>query len=145
MPEPLTGYIKAWRETYGYVWSPFYNLCNAFTSAQTQATAQNWNGLATAFGQMYNEMYDATYHFQYGSPNLRTTLHNTMNWIDQNWGGGGAITMDDIINCMLTATFDQLQKFVGLVDAYRVATWNAPFNADFYAALARGFSTWPQY
>lgn len=56
---------------------------------------------------------------------------------------GVDIDMDAIINAMLSASFDQLQKFIGLVDAYRVAIWNAPFNAEFYAGLARGFQKWP--
>lgn len=51
----------------------------------------------------------------------------------------GGVTMDAILSAMITADFDELQKFTGLVDAYRVALWNEPFNADFYAALARGF------
>jgi len=61
----------------------------------------------------------------------------------ENCVGGGEVDMDTIINTMLTANFNQLQKFIGIEDAYRVALWNAPFNADFYAALARGFQTWP--
>ncbi|GAI95023.1 unnamed protein product, partial [marine sediment metagenome] len=116
MPEPLTSYLTAWREAYGHIYSALYNLCNDFTNAQNQATAHNWEGLATAFGQMYNDMYDATYHFQYGSPNLRTTTYNATHWIDLNWGDGDGVDMDGIINAMLTANFDQLQKFVGLVD-----------------------------
>ena len=52
------------------------------------------------------------------------------------------LAMPQIINAMLTATFDQLTSFIGIEDAYRVALWNAPFNANFYGALARGFSTW---
>lgn len=51
----------------------------------------------------------------------------------------GAVDMDAILSAMITADFDQLQKFTGLADAYRVALWNEPFNAEFYAALARGF------
>jgi len=47
--------------------------------------------------------------------------------------------MDAILTAMITADFSQLQKFTGLSDAYRVALWNEPFNAEFYAALARGF------
>jgi hypothetical protein len=47
--------------------------------------------------------------------------------------------MDAILNAMLDATPSQYTKFIGIVDAYRVALWNAPFNADFYAALAQGF------
>lgn len=56
---------------------------------------------------------------------------------------GGSVDMDSMLNAMLEASFPQLQKFVGIVDAYRQAVWNAPFNAEFYAALARGFQQWP--
>lgn len=57
--------------------------------------------------------------------------------------GVGAVDMDAILNAMLSASFTQLQKFIGIIDAYRVAIWNAPFNAEWYAALARGFEKWP--
>ena len=56
---------------------------------------------------------------------------------------GGTLDMDAILNAMLSADFDELQKFIGISDAYRVALWNAPFNAEFYSALARGFQKWP--
>ena len=49
------------------------------------------------------------------------------------------LTMDDIINTMLTASPEQVNYFVGLVDAYRVSIWDKPFNEEFFAALARGF------
>lgn len=55
---------------------------------------------------------------------------------------GGDIDMDAILNAMLAASFEELQKFIGIEDAYRSAVWDAPFNADFYAALARGFRQW---
>lgn len=51
------------------------------------------------------------------------------------------VSMDAILSAMISSDFDDLQKFIGLIDAYRVALWNKPFNADFYAALARGFAT----
>lgn len=53
--------------------------------------------------------------------------------------GGASITIDDILNAMLAADYDQLSKFIGIEDAYRSAIWDQPFNAEFYAALARGF------
>jgi hypothetical protein len=56
---------------------------------------------------------------------------------------GGDVDMDSILSAMISASFAQLQKFIGLVDAYRMAIWNAPFNAEFYASLARGFQQWP--
>jgi hypothetical protein len=55
---------------------------------------------------------------------------------------GGTFDMDALLNEMLAASFDQLTKFVGITDAYRSAVWDAPFNADFYASLARGFRQW---
>lgn len=48
-------------------------------------------------------------------------------------------TMDDILTAMISADAAQLMTFIGVVDAYRVSLWNEPFNAEFYAALARGF------
>lgn len=54
--------------------------------------------------------------------------------------GEVTIGMDDILSAMITATDEEYQYFIGLVDAYRVALWNKPFNAEFYAALARGFA-----
>jgi len=64
-------------------------------------------------------------------------------WYFTNCVGVGGVTMSDILLAMLTADFDQLKKFIGVVDAYRVAIWNAPFDAEYYAAIARGFEKWP--
>jgi hypothetical protein len=79
----------------------------------------------------------------YNSSVVLQLLINKCNAMQAQIDALGTIDMDAIINAMLKATFDQLQYFIGLEDAYRVALWNAPFNADFYAALARGFQKWP--
>lgn len=50
--------------------------------------------------------------------------------------------MDDILNAMMEANFEQLKSFIGIKEAYQCALWDAPFNADYYAALARGFKVW---
>ena len=50
--------------------------------------------------------------------------------------------MADILTAMMSATFEELTKFMGITQAYKVAVWDAPFNEEFYAALARGFKTW---
>ena len=60
------------------------------------------------------------------------TLHEYI----QMWA---TANMDTILNAMLQASFDQLTKFVGITDAFKSAIWDKPFNAEFYAALARGF------
>lgn len=54
-------------------------------------------------------------------------------------GGNGEVTMDSILTAMLSAEYDEIQQFVGIVDAYRVALWDTWFNTEFYAALAHGF------
>lgn len=52
---------------------------------------------------------------------------------------GPGVSMASILNAMLLATKDELTQFIGIVDAYRSAVWDQPFNAEFYAALAQGF------
>jgi len=52
---------------------------------------------------------------------------------------GGEVDMPSILSAMLAAEYEELQEFIGIVDAYRVALWNQWFNAEYYAALARGF------
>jgi len=54
----------------------------------------------------------------------------------------GELDMASILSTMLTATPPQVTNFVGLVDAYRQSIWNNPFNREYYAALARGFTLW---
>lgn len=49
------------------------------------------------------------------------------------------LTMGDILSTMLAADEEEVMYFIGLVDAYRTSLWNKPFNAEYYAALARGF------
>jgi len=63
-----------------------------------------------------------------------------------NYTGGAAeeyeLTMGKLISAMYTASNDEYKSFIGLVDAYRVALWNQPFDVEFYAAIARGFELW---
>lgn len=61
-------------------------------------------------------------------------------WWMENCAGGA--NMDDILTAMLSATHEELTKFMGITQAYKVAVWDTPFNEEFYAALARGFKTW---
>jgi len=57
-------------------------------------------------------------------------------------GAGGDVTMRSILDAMFTADGYELMQFVGLVDAYRQSIWNKPFDADLWAAYARGFEGW---
>jgi len=62
-------------------------------------------------------------------------------WLECNAPPGGDVDMDAILSAMITATDDEYKKFIGIVDAYRIGLWNKPFNAEYYAALGRGFAT----
>ena len=57
-------------------------------------------------------------------------------------GASYTLTMGDLLSTMLGADPSEVTYFVGLVDAYRQAIWNKPFNAEFFAALAQGFMQW---
>ena len=78
-------------------------------------TASSWN---------YSYLYRAIY----------------LAWLECDPVPPPAVTMDEILSAMVTATDDEYQKFIGLVDAYRIGLWNKPFNAEYYAALGRGFA-----
>jgi len=87
-----------------------------------------------------NDLGEAMFYFYSGSSMpVRSALNNSLTWIDTNWTAGAAITIADILNAMLAADYDELSQFIGIEDAYRSALWDQPFNAEFYAALARGF------
>jgi len=75
---------------------------------------------------------------------MYASQNNVSHFLASIWFAGAAaepteITMDAILSAMITADISQIEYFVGFVDAYRMALWNEPFNAEFYAGLARGF------
>lgn len=148
MPEALQDYIdycdnfmKAMGDdTYEAIANNFSSMHDSLSAEGNPNSGDNALALKDNFQDM--QMFYNSFMGLY-----RGKLIDVFNWINANWptNGNGEVTMDAIINAMLKADFNQLQKFIGIVDAYRVALWNAPFNAEMYAALARGFQTWPQY
>jgi len=142
MPEPLTTYITLWHNAIASFKADFYNATNAIYDCHLQAEAHNWEGLANSLEVAANAMYDAAAHIATGVGSIYYHMWSSMTWIDLNWPSAPTVTMASIINAMLLAKFDELQKFIGIEDAYRCALWDAPFNTDFYAALARGFKKW---
>lgn len=104
-----------------------------------------WSGSTNLFQVVTNG--SALFSILYTMINQHTQLDVATQWQDAAhyaalWyagQGGASVTMDDILTAMLTAEYDQLQKFIGIEDAYRSALWDQPFNSEFYAALANGF------
>lgn len=129
------------------------NVEDSFTTSLARLNQANVyaNYLESSFGAYMDaaaEGYWTTYHERIYDA-IRYAIHKNYNpeydaltqWMEKamDEGLGGDVTMDSILSAMISADYQQLQKFVGLVDAYRMAIWNQPFNAEFYAALARGF------
>lgn len=112
--------------------------------AHTYALAGQWYNAIEALRSVFAKFFWIhNSHLAMYAPTWDTNqFFESIYWSAQE-PTGGAVDMDAIINAMLSASFDQLQHFIGIEDAYRVALWNAPFNAEFYAALARGFQKWP--
>ena len=100
----------------------------------------------------YPNAIEALIYCTYGTMNALSRYMGQGDWDDGGpiWyylkncieGGEAEVTMQTLINTMLTANPDQVQYFVGLVDAYRQSVWNRPFNKPFFTALAKGFEQW---
>ena len=100
--------------------NPLSNTAMYSLKTEFSAVRGNWGGGSSTFGGRLLAMFD------YLNGNI----------------GGGDVTMSSILTAMLAATPEEITKFMGITQAYKVAVWDAPFNDEFYAALARGFKTW---
>lgn len=134
--------IKAKATTIG-TW--IHYAADSLQSAGDNIAVLNWSGAANSLYAAHNQLEYAAGYMGYnpGSWNgLDDNFDSIFSLIDDNWPSDGAVTMDAIVSAMLGANESQYTYFVGLIDAYRSALWDAPFNAEFYAALARGFKLW---
>jgi len=127
----------------------FYNDFNtAYQHVYNMAVQLNAEGNPNSSTQCYglaNDFFAMKAHWGTGATGIKYYLIWCLDYINDNAFNGepGDVDMSAIINAMLAATFDELTKFMGISDAYRAAVWDAPFNEEFYAALARGFKAWP--
>ena len=125
----------------------YFLTCKSYLhKAAAFILANNWPGAQSSLDNAADALGAASsYLLQPATYASSFARHwkNALYWINNNWPAAVTVDMDAILNAMLVASFEQLQSFIGIEDAYRVALWNAPFNADFYAALARGFQKWP--
>ena len=91
------------------------------------------NALETARGFLYNGTISG----------VCAALLLCLNKINTDWPTDSTVSMASILSAMLLATPDELTKFIGIEQAFMAAMWNAPYNGEYYAALARGFRKWP--
>ena len=137
--------------TIGNMTTQWHSACSDWNQAagflEAAGDALKYNNLLAAG----NNLYDAGVSIQLGLghwwSSTGTTAHrylrDCLNTIDTSWPSGGTVDMDAILNAMLAAKQDEITQFIGIEQAFMAAIWNAPFNADYYAALARGFRQWP--
>ena len=131
-----------------------FNIVSRFTDMYS-----NWNGLVTECYDLRNDLQTdgnpASYigcnnmaidmgavrnNWGAGSSTLQGRLLSMFDYL--NDGIGGDVDMAAILTAMLAATPEEITQFMGITQAYKVAVWDAPYNEEFYAALARGFKVW---
>lgn len=137
-----TTYITGMSNTLGSYVSQHLSARNWLYSAGDAIAANQWANAKTYLYYAADGFGTEMNPFMYtGSNNFRYWLQQMFNWIHNNLNSTPTVSlaMGDILTAMLQATFDELTGFVGIEDAYRSALWNKPFNAEYYAALARGF------
>jgi len=107
------------------------NWLNAFSAANACFSA------IRTIHMLYFDMHAPSWNFNH--------FFSCIYWANQSGAAPEPyeLTMDDIIQTMLVADPNQVEYFIGLVDAYRVSIWDRPFNQEFFAALSRGFKLWP--
>jgi len=115
-------------------------------NCKIQCQFESWVGLGNALDQAGRDLARAQEHLGYtyqGALCFKTAFRDTLELINNNWPeGGGGVDMDQILSAMVQSSFAQLTSFMGITQAYKTAVWDAPFNEEYYAALARGFKTW---
>jgi len=146
MPSPLTGFIANLLDEYGIASNKGHAAKNYIDSAGDYLRSGDTIDAGTALNNAAILLGDFISHFCYYKSYIYNAAYyrkQCWEWVDDNWPAAGeAFSMDLLLTEMLAANPSQLQKFIGIVDAYRVACWDAPYNEEFYAALARGFKQW---
>lgn len=145
MPATLNTYINNTLTRYNSWFSLVDDIYNALYTAGAALKADGHNAAGDALNSAASNMQTQSQYTLSWDGTSQYWIIRALQWINTNWpAGGGAIVMGDILTAMLTATHKQIEHFIGIEEAYKIALWNAPFNAEFYAALGRGFSQWPE-
>lgn len=142
MPEPYDTYRIAIWIALNELSAGMNDWRSEFVNLGAQIAANNWGAAQTSCNALASEYSSSVRAKLCDSGGFKGKLNTALVWIGDNIGGGGGVTMDDILNEMLAASFEQLTAFMGITQAYKVAVWDAPFNEEYYAALARGFRVW---
>lgn len=138
----LTTYIANMMYEKGRALADFGIARTAFYNLGVRIEAEDWSSCKSACDTIGNYLgfaYEHSFSDAWGAYGYIYDLRDALSWIDTNWPTGATVDMAAILSAMVTADKEQLTYFIGLVDAYRSAIWDQPFNASFFAALASGF------
>lgn len=141
MSTPMRALATSMASQYSYVWANLFNMSESLKQAGSRIKIQYWEGAGSSLQNAGVYARLVADYLAAGSGSVNTYCRDAFYWIDDNWEGGAppGVTMPAILSAMVTAEYEELQQFIGIVDAYRVALWNEWFNVEYYAALARGF------
>lgn len=129
--------MQLYHNDFSLLYQHCYNL-------QTYLAAEGNPNSATAAGGMAIDLQRMFAHWATGTTSIKYNLIWALDYINNNasFTGPGSFDMATMLSAMLEATFSELTSFMGITQAYKVAVWDAPFNEEYYAALARGFREW---
>jgi len=136
----LTDITTAYGESAYWLGLADTNVTWLKSNYSTSAFNLNWR---TAVALSIARIDEAVRNLTYGNWSYNTPYRIPYYLANCIEAGAPPLTMDDILSIMVTAEPEQIEYFVGLVDAYRQSIWNKPFNSEFFGALARGFEQWP--
>jgi hypothetical protein len=139
-------YVDGMNTTWTAAMVDFYAAGQDLASAGYELTIHGQPGAGAYLTSASDNMVKGIAHWNSDASNTyKYFVLLAMQWIQDNLNssGGAALTMGDILTVMLAANFSELQTFIGIEQAYMAAIWNAPYNHEYYSALARGFRQWP--
>jgi len=139
----FSGFYDDWHDAAGWFGGAVQDLTNAKISYGGGDDHAALGSLINAVDHCVDAwlLQLATFQYPYPRYNIMGLFEAIdARFVDLEGAAPSALSMDEILSVMITATEDQYRYFIGLVDAYRVGLWNKPFNSEYFAALARGFA-----
>lgn len=138
--------IAAMDVQFGAAETDWYGTVGGLQSAAYAIWAEDWSAAGSYLLTAASTFRNGMRHICTSSSSthgVRYHMKDVLELIDDQWPEeSGSVDMDSILTAMTTASFEQLTSFMGITQAYKTAVWDAPFNEEYYAALARGFKTW---
>lgn len=121
-------------QKFGRISSDFFDLYEKLTTEGNPISGLKCYEIRTEWAAMQGS-------WGLGTSTYPGRLLQILDYFADNIGGGG-VDMASILTAMLAATAEEITQFMGITQAFKVAVWDAPFNEEYYAALARGFKKW---